>query len=56
MVPRRYLGGVLAPSSHCSIPIEVHMAGEASWENDVSIVQVAITDSTNSTILRIQLI
>ena len=56
MVPRRYLGGVLAPSSHCSIPIEVHLAGEASWENDVSIAQVATMDSTNATILIIQLI
>ncbi len=29
------LGGVLAPSSHCSILIEIPVAGEASRENDL---------------------
>jgi hypothetical protein len=43
-----YLGVVLAPSSHCSILIEI--LGKASWKNELSIAPVATMDSTNSTI------
>ncbi len=39
MVPRGVLGGVIAPSSHCSSLIEIPLAGKASWENDLYCVQ-----------------
>ncbi len=39
----RYLGGVLTPFSHCSIFIETSLAGEAGWENDVSIAPMDLT-------------
>jgi hypothetical protein len=32
-----YLGGVIAPSSHCSILIETPLTGIGGWENDMSI-------------------
>ncbi len=39
----RCLGGVLTPSSHCSIFIETSLAGEAGWENDESIAPLDLT-------------
>jgi len=40
----RYLGGVLAPSSHCSILIETPLAGKDYWENDLSIAPMGSTN------------
>ncbi len=47
--------GVLAPSSNCSILIEISMAGKANRENDLSIVLGATMDLTN-TIIRLILL
>jgi hypothetical protein len=41
----RYLGGVLAPSSHCSILIETPLAGKASQENNLSIAAMGSNNS-----------
>jgi hypothetical protein len=51
VVPRRYLGVILAPSSHCG---EIPLAGKASWENNLSIATLPMMDMTNSTISRTQ--
>ncbi len=40
----QYLGGVLAPSSHCRILIETPLVREASRENDLSIAPMGLTD------------
>ncbi len=44
-VTRGYLGGVLAPLSHCSMLIETPLAVEAGQENDLSIAPVLTMDS-----------
>jgi hypothetical protein len=46
-VSRGRLGSALAPSSHCSILIEIPMAGKASRDNDLSIALGATMDLTN---------
>ncbi len=40
-----YLEGHLAPSSHCSILIEIPLASEASSENDLSKAPIATMDA-----------
>jgi hypothetical protein len=42
---KRYFRGVLATSSHCSILIETPLAGEASWENDLSVAPMGLNNS-----------
>ncbi len=51
--PLGYLGGVLAPSSHGSTPIEIPLTSAAGFKNDINIVTVATVDLTNSTYLKI---
>ncbi len=50
------LRGVIAPSSHRSILIEIPQTSKASGENVLSIVTVTTMDYTNSNYLRTQLI
>jgi hypothetical protein len=40
-----YLGGILAPSSHCSILLRPSMAGKASQEIDLSIAPMGAINS-----------
>ncbi len=44
----RYLGDVLAPSSHSSILNETNLASKAGWEKDLIIVPIALTGEHKS--------